>query len=106
MKKIITIIIIVALFAFTGYRLYSNKEKNAQEVAIVAQKEAQVAVRTAKVTDEKVTSLFTANGTFEAEQDLNVSSEVGGQVIKIFVKEGDYVKGIGSNKSRQNQCTA
>ena len=92
MKKIITIIIIVALFAFTGYRLYSNKEKNAQEVAIVAQKEAQVAVRTAKVADEKVTSLFTANGTFEAEQDLNVSSEVGGQVIKIFVKEGDYVK--------------
>lgn len=91
MKKIITFIIIVALIGFTGYRLYSNKEKNAQEVAIVAQKEAQVAVRAAKVVDENVANLFTANGTFQAEQDLNVSSEVGGQIIKIFVKEGDFV---------------
>lgn len=91
MKKIITFITVVALIGFTGYRLYSNKEKNAQEVAIVAQKEAQVAVRAAKVVDENVANLFTANGTFQAEQDLNVSSEVGGQIIKIFVKEGDFV---------------
>ena len=91
MKKIITFITVVALIGFTGYRLYSNKEKNAQEVAIVAQKEAQVAVRAAKVADENVANLFTANGTFQAEQDLNVSSEVGGQIIKIFVKEGDFV---------------
>ena len=27
-----------------------------------------------------------------AEQDLNVSSEVGGQITKIFVKEGDFVR--------------
>ena len=75
-----------------AFRLYSNKQKNAEEVAIVAQKEAQVAVRAAKVTEEKVADLFTANGTFVAEQDLNVSSEMGGQVIKIYVKEGDFVR--------------
>ena len=75
-----------------AFRLYSNKQKNAEEVAIVAQKEAQVAVRAAKVAEEKVADLFTANGTFVAEQDLNVSSEMGGQVIKIYVKEGDFVR--------------
>ncbi|EGD33154.1 efflux RND transporter periplasmic adaptor subunit [Capnocytophaga sp. oral taxon 338] len=92
MKKILTVLIVIAIMSLIAYRLYSNKEKNAQEVAIVAQKEAQVAVRAVKVTRENVSDLFTANGTFVAEQDLNVSSEVGGQIIKIYVKEGDYVK--------------
>ena len=92
MKKVITIVVIVALMGLMAFRLYSNKQKNAEEVAIVAQKEAQVAVRAAKVAEEKVADLFTANGTFVAEQDLNVSSEMGGQVIKIYVKEGDFVR--------------
>ena len=92
MKKVITIVVIVALMGLMAFRLYFNKQKNAEEVAIVAQKEAQVAVRAAKVAEEKVVDLFTANGTFVAEQDLNVSSEMGGQVIKIYVKEGDFVR--------------
>nr|WP_314289980.1 efflux RND transporter periplasmic adaptor subunit [uncultured Capnocytophaga sp.] len=92
MKKVITAVVVVALIGFMAFRLYSNKRKNAEEVAIVAQKEAQVAVRVATVTEEKVADLFTANGTFVAEQDLNVSSEIGGQIIKIYVKEGDFVR--------------
>jgi efflux transporter, RND family, MFP subunit len=92
MKKVLSLTIVIAIIGFMAYKLYSNKQKNANEVAIVAQKEAQVAVRAAKVTEEKVSNLFVANGTFVAEQDLNVSSEVGGQIVKIFVKEGDYVR--------------
>ena len=92
MKKVIITVIIIVLVGLIAFRLYSNKQKNAEEVAIVAQKEAQVAVRSAKVAEEKVADLFTANGTFVAEQDLNVSSEMGGQVIKIYVKEGDFVR--------------
>ena len=91
MKKVITTIIILALIGFMAFKLYSNKQKNAEEVAIVAQKEAQVAVRATQVAEENVSDLFSANGTFVAEQDLDVSSEVGGQIIKIFVKEGDFV---------------
>ena len=88
MKKVITTIIILALIGFMAFKLYSNKQKNAEEVAIVAQKEAQVAVRAAQVAEENVSDLFSANGTFVAEQDLDVSSEVGGQIIKIF--EANY----------------
>ena len=49
MKKVITIVIIVALMGLMAFRLYSNKQKNAEEVAIVAQKETQIAVRAAKI---------------------------------------------------------
>ena len=53
MKKVIITIIIIVLVGLIAFRLYSNKQKNAEEVAIVAQKEAQVAVRAAKVAEEK-----------------------------------------------------
>ena len=92
MKKIVTTIIIVGVIGFVAYKLYSNKEKNAQEVAIVAQKNAEVAVRVQSVEKENIANLFTANGVFVAEQDLNVAAEMGGQVVKIYAKEGDFVK--------------
>lgn len=91
MKKIITILVAVGAIGFVAYKLYANKEKNAQEVAIVAEKNAQVAVRSQKVIKENVNDLFIANGTFVATQDLNVAAEMGGQVAKIYVKEGDVV---------------
>ena len=92
MKKILIAVVILALGGGMAYRLHANKQKNAEEVAIVAQKEAQVAVRAAKVTQENVSDLFSANGTFVAAQDLNVSSEMGGQIVQIYVKEGDFVR--------------
>lgn len=91
MKKVITTLLIIGSIGFIAYKLYSNKAKNAQEVAIVAEKNAEVAVRATKVSNEKISDLFVSNGTFQAQHDLNVSSEIGGQVTKIFVKEGDYV---------------
>ncbi len=91
MKKVVTVILIVGTVAFVAYKLYSNKEKNAQEVAIVAQKNNEVAVKAHTVGKENVSDLFTANGTFVAEQDLNVAAEMGGQVVKIYVKEGQNV---------------
>ena len=91
MKKILIAVVILALAGGMAYRLHANKQKNAQEVAIVAQQDAQVAVRAAKVAQENVSDLFSANGTFIAAQDLNVSSEMGGQIVQIYVKEGDVV---------------
>ena len=92
MKKILIAVVILALGGGMAYRLHANKQKNAEEVAIVAQQEAQVAVRAAKVTQENISDLFSANGTFVAAQDLNVSSEMGGQIVQIYVKEGDFVR--------------
>lgn len=91
MKKVVTVLVILGTIGFIAYKLYANKEKNAQEVAIVAQKNNEVAVKAHTVGKENVSDLFTANGTFVAEQDLNVAAEMGGQVVKIYVKEGQNV---------------
>ena len=40
MKKILIAVVILALGGGLAYRLHANKQKNAQEVAIVAQQEA------------------------------------------------------------------
>lgn len=92
MKKLSSILIAIAIVGFLAYRLYSNKKKNQEQVEIVAQKNAQVAVRAASVSQEAISESFTANGTFLAQQDLNVSAEMGGQVVKIYVQEGSVVK--------------
>lgn len=92
MKKIIYIIIAVALVVLAGFRLMSNKEKTERETAIVAQENATVAVRVETVKREIVHPEYKANGNFAPLQHLMLSSERGGQVVQILVNEGDEVK--------------
>ena len=61
MKKPIYILIAVALIGGTAYTLISNKKKNAEDTAIVAQKNSSVAVRVATVTTGKLDDAFKAN---------------------------------------------
>ena len=91
MKKPIYIIIAVALIGGAAYTLYNNKKKNAEDTAIVAQKNSSVAVRVATVTTGKLDETFKANGNFEPIQELTFSAEKSGKVISVLVKEGDYV---------------
>ncbi len=91
MKKPIYILIAVALIGGGAYTLISNKKKNAEDTAIVAQKNSSVAVRVATVTTGKLDDAFKANGNFEPIQELTFSAEKSGKVIKVLAKEGDYV---------------
>ena len=91
MKKPIYIIIAVALIGGAAYTLYNNKKKNAEDTAIVAQKNSSVAVRVATVTTGKLDETFKANGNFEPIQELTFSAEKSGKVISVLAKEGDYV---------------
>lgn len=91
MKKPIYIIIAVALIGGAAYTLYNNKKKNAEDTAIVAQKNNSVAVRVATVATGKLDDAFKANGNFEPIQELTFSAEHSGKVISVLVKEGDYV---------------
>ncbi|HZW77905.1 MAG TPA: efflux RND transporter periplasmic adaptor subunit [Flavobacteriaceae bacterium] len=92
MKKIIYIVLAVALVILAGFQLMRNKEKTARETAIVAQENATVAVRVEKVKNEIVHPEYKVNGNFAPFQHLMLSSERGGQVVQILVKEGDEVK--------------
>ncbi|MGI0106522.1 efflux RND transporter periplasmic adaptor subunit [Salinimicrobium sp. WS361] len=91
-KTIITIVALVGVAVAFYLILQNNKSKNEAELEIVAQKNTEVSVRTAIVTSENISGQFTVNGTFEPETRANISAEMGGQIVEIYVEEGSEVK--------------
>ncbi|PWG80034.1 efflux RND transporter periplasmic adaptor subunit [Pararcticibacter amylolyticus] len=94
MKKgtIITIIAVIAVFVLIGWILQNNKKKNEEKTAVVAAgNSGAVAVKTETAKESNIELDFTANGTFEANQDLTLSAENSGRVTRIAVDEGDHV---------------
>ena len=82
--------IVVAAGLF--FILQNNKKKNQEEVAIVAETNADVAVRTAVVGREEISGEFTVNGTFLPNKQSQIAAEINGQLISLNVREGSYVK--------------
>ncbi len=91
MRKIIYTVIVIALVVLAGFKLMSNKQKQEEETAIVAQKNTSVAVRVDTVKTEIVNTDYRANGNFIPLQDLKLSSERGGQVVRVLAQEGAKV---------------
>ncbi|OCB74313.1 efflux RND transporter periplasmic adaptor subunit [Flavobacterium crassostreae] len=92
MKKNLTIaLVIIAILGVIGFVLTNNKKENKAKTDIVAQKNAAVSVKTTAVKTEAVTTDFVANGNFEPTQELTLAAEKSGKVVRILVKEGDYV---------------
>ncbi|HEX7869719.1 MAG TPA: efflux RND transporter periplasmic adaptor subunit, partial [Chryseobacterium sp.] len=56
------------------------------------EKNAAVSVKVSPVKTEEVSLDFVANGNFEPIQELTFSAEKSGKVIRVLVKEGDYVR--------------
>ncbi len=92
MKKIIYIVIGIAIIAGIAFILTNNKKKNEAETAIVSAKNAAVAVRIDTVKSESVATDFIANGNFEPSQKLEFSAESAGRVRKVLVDEGSAVR--------------
>lgn len=92
MKKVIYIVVILAVLAGGYFILMQNKEKNEAESAVVSQKNSAVAVRTAVVKNETPNMEYMANGTFEPSQQLEFPAENNGRVVRVLVDEGDVVR--------------
>jgi len=90
-KSITTIIIIIAALGLIAFILNKNKKANAEKIAIVAEKNASVAVKTEAVKREEVSLDFVANGNFEPTQELTFSAEKSGKIVQVLAKEGDRV---------------
>ncbi len=92
MKKLITIVSVIAALALIGWVLSNNKKKNDANTAVVAQgASGDVAVRTAVIKRSVVDLDFSANGTFQAFQRITFNAENSGRITRIYVKEGDCV---------------
>lgn len=91
MKKIIVILVAIVLIVLAGFKLMGNKQKQAEETAIVAQRNTTIAVRVDTVSKEIINSEYRSNGNFAPFQDLQLASERGGQIIQVLAQEGARV---------------
>ena len=95
MKIVKTLLWVLAAVVLLGggyYILNKNKKKQEQEVSIVASKADAITVNTAKLEYKDLSTDFSVNGTFEPIQEMSFPSEMSGRIVKVLVKEGDYVR--------------
>ena len=90
-RAIISVIIIGAILAGIIYILKDNKAKNEAITQAAAVTNAEVAVRVESVRSEEVDLTYTANGTFEPKQEVTVSAQAAGRVVRVLVSEGARV---------------
>jgi len=79
MKKIIWIVSAVALLLIILFALKKCSKK----------KETSVTVEAAK--RRSITEMVSANGKIQPEVEVKISSDVSGEIVELFVKEGDKV---------------
>jgi len=92
MKKIIiTSVITIAALVGIFYVLNKNKAKNEAQTAVVAQKNTGVTVRVADAGYEDLNIQYTTNGVFVPQQEVMISAETSGSVVRVLVQEGARV---------------
>lgn len=91
-RVIITVIIIAAALAGIMFILNQNKAKNEADTATVAIQNAAVAVRADTADFKDVNAQYVTNGVFAPKQEVMLSAETSGKVVRVLVQEGAYVK--------------
>jgi len=91
-KKIAGIVITVLLLGGTVYQLFSNKKEMEEELKKLADFSAVVPVKTITATRQRIEQELTEYGTFRPQHEVNVVSETQGEVLRVLVSIGDYVK--------------
>jgi len=82
-KRLILIVLFIAIIAFIGAAIVFGNKGNDQETLFVT---------TSKVTSESITSHVNTTGVVSSKTSFDISSKVTGEVVAIYVKEGDVVK--------------
>lgn len=92
MKKVIYIVIGLAIIGLIAFVLTNNKKKNENETEQISKQNTSVAVRVDTVKTEVPNMDYSANGTFAPSQELSFPAENSGRVIKVLVDEGSVVR--------------
>ena len=92
-KGILYTALAIAVVALIMWKLNSNKKHNAERIAVVKESSSgEVPVLTEAVTLTTFEQSFSANGNFQAINQIDFSSESSGRIIQLMAKEGTIVK--------------
>jgi HlyD family secretion protein len=83
-KKIIWILIIVIVVALVGGIIAKKK-------GLIGKPE-ETKIATEKVTKRTIVEVVSANGKIAPEKEVKLSPDVSGEIIELYVKEGDLIK--------------
>ncbi|WP_319231696.1 efflux RND transporter periplasmic adaptor subunit [Draconibacterium orientale] len=90
LKKITYTVAILALIAFTVFKLKSNKEITEKRV-YQYDKEKPISVQTMQVNSANSANTYTYTGTFEPHKETKLSADIQGKVSKVLVDLGSSV---------------
>ena len=91
MKKIINILILVALIAIVVVQLKSNKDVAVNRVYHY-DKEQVIMVSALNISATNVDEKYEFTGVFDAKKEAKVNADIQGKIIKYFVDKGSEVK--------------
>jgi len=90
-KKIIGIIVGIALIAAFVIKLRTNKQIATDKVYQYDKEEA-IQVKAQTITSEIIDHELSFSGNFDANKETKISAETQGKVNRVFVEAGDYVR--------------
>lgn len=93
-KIIIATTIALVLIALVAVKLMSNKKAMATKTDNALQSEQfdVIPVKAATVSKQNIENQLKQSGVFAARQELKLSAEAQGQIVKMYVKKGDIVR--------------
>lgn len=92
MKKLIYILVVVAIFGAIAFTLMNNKKEMAAKAAVAEIKSEAISVALTEAKTAPIDKSFTAQGNFEPIQTLTLMSETQGQVKRVRKRKGDRVR--------------
>jgi membrane fusion protein, multidrug efflux system len=92
MKKLIYILVVVAVFGAVAFTLMNNKKEMAAKAAVADIKSEAISVALTEVQTGRIDKSFTAQGNFEPIQTLALMSETQGQIQQVLKRKGDRVR--------------
>lgn len=92
MKRVINILVVVAILAAIVFVLRMNKKANQQKTELASMVSTAVPVQIDVVGEEMFSTQFTSNGVLEPIRELSYVSDVSGRIVSIAVEKGAWVQ--------------
>ncbi|MFA0964722.1 efflux RND transporter periplasmic adaptor subunit [Roseivirga sp. BDSF3-8] len=92
MKKVLTIVAVIAVIGLVAFQLMRNKEEMAESAKLAERVSDFIPVQLGEVELKRPESVVQPLGTFEAITDLTILSQTSGVVTRMYHRKGETVK--------------